>query len=144
MRRVSDLGFHVSEISALIWLCPSCPGPQELTDTQAVLRVQAAELCQAHNRQEEFLKRLWEAQERETAAASQIKALSSQLEEVWVIQREVSDGRREGRVQGTESPMFLHTHLWQVRWVPEATRVCCYMRLGVYVRMTQRELDGEG
>lgn len=62
---------------------------QELTDTQAVLRVQAAELCQAHNRQEEFLKRLWEAQERETAAASQIKALSSQLEEVWVIQQEL-------------------------------------------------------
>ncbi|XP_051001922.1 serine/threonine-protein kinase MRCK gamma [Acomys russatus] len=62
---------------------------QELTDTQAVLRVQAAELCQAHERQEEFLQRLWEAQERETAAASQIKALSSQLEEAWVMQREL-------------------------------------------------------
>ncbi|KAL6087542.1 hypothetical protein STEG23_025258, partial [Scotinomys teguina] len=61
---------------------------QELTEAQAALRVQAAELCQAQDRQEEFLQRLWEAQEREAATASQIQALSSQLEEAWVVRRE--------------------------------------------------------
>ncbi|XP_021494085.1 serine/threonine-protein kinase MRCK gamma isoform X2 [Meriones unguiculatus] len=62
---------------------------QELTDAQTALRVQAAELCQAQDRQEEFLRRLWEAQEREAATASQIQALSSQLEEAWVVRREL-------------------------------------------------------
>lgn len=62
---------------------------QELTEAQAALRVQDAELCQAQNRQEEFLQRLWEAQEREAAAASQIQALNSQLEEAWVVRREL-------------------------------------------------------
>ncbi|XP_028617369.1 serine/threonine-protein kinase MRCK gamma, partial [Grammomys surdaster] len=62
---------------------------QELTEAQAALRVRDAELCQAQNRQEEFLQRLWEAQEREAAAASQIQALSSQLEEAWVVRREL-------------------------------------------------------
>lgn len=62
---------------------------QELTEAQAALRAQDAELCQAQNRQEEFLQRLWEAQEREAAAASQIQALNSQLEEAWVVRREL-------------------------------------------------------
>uniref|UniRef100_A0A8C2LWB4 Serine/threonine-protein kinase MRCK gamma n=1 Tax=Cricetulus griseus TaxID=10029 RepID=A0A8C2LWB4_CRIGR len=62
---------------------------QELTEAQAALRVQAAELCQAQDRQEEFLQRLWEAQEREAATTSQIQALSSQLEEAWVVRREL-------------------------------------------------------
>ena len=76
---------------------------QELTEAQAALRVQDAELCQAQNRQEEFLQRLWEAQEREAAAASQIQALNSQLEEAWVVRREVGDGEAVGefRVLGT-------------------------------------------
>lgn len=85
---MSGLEFCVPEVSALTWLCP-----QELTEVQAALRVRDAELCQAQNRQEEFLQRLWEAQEREAAAASQIQALSSQLEEAWVVRREVGDGR---------------------------------------------------
>ncbi|XP_052047648.1 serine/threonine-protein kinase MRCK gamma isoform X2 [Apodemus sylvaticus] len=62
---------------------------QELTEARAALRVQDSELCQAQNRQEEFLQRLWEAQEREAAAASQIQALNSQLEEAWVVRREL-------------------------------------------------------
>lgn len=90
------LEFCVPEVSALTWLCPSYLGPQELTEAQAALRVRDAELCQAQNRQEEFLQRLWEAQEREAAAASQIQALSSQLEEAWVVRREVGDGRDRG------------------------------------------------
>lgn len=100
---MSGLGFRVPEVSALTWLCPSYPGPQELTEAQAALRVQDAELCQAQNRQEEFLQRLWEAQEREAAAASQIQALNSQLEEAWVVRREVGDGEAVGefRVLGT-------------------------------------------
>lgn len=102
----SDLGLHVSEVTALTW--PSCPGTQELTDAQTALRIQAAELCQAQDRQEEFLQRLWEAQEREAATASQIQALSSQLEEAWVVRREVSDdsgrggeGSKQFKVLGT-------------------------------------------
>lgn len=100
---MSGLGFRIPEVSALTWLCPSYPGPQELTEAQAALRVQDAELCQAQNRQEEFLQRLWEAQEREAAAASQIQALNSQLEEAWVVRREVGDGEAVGefRVLGT-------------------------------------------
>lgn len=62
---------------------------QELTEAQAALQVRDAELCQAQNRQEEFLQRLWEAQEREAAAASQIQALNSQLEEAWVVRKEL-------------------------------------------------------
>ncbi|EDM12591.1 CDC42 binding protein kinase gamma (DMPK-like) (predicted) [Rattus norvegicus] len=62
---------------------------QELAEAQAALQVRDAELCQAQNRQEEFLQRLWEAQEREAAAASQIQALNSQLEEAWVVRREL-------------------------------------------------------
>lgn len=58
--------------------------------------MQAAELCQAQDRQEEFLQRLWEAQEREAATTSQIQALSSQLEEAWVVRREVSDDSGRG------------------------------------------------
>ncbi|XP_040604851.1 serine/threonine-protein kinase MRCK gamma isoform X4 [Mesocricetus auratus] len=62
---------------------------QELNEAQAALQVQAAELCQAQDRQEEFLQRLWEAQEREAATNSQIQALNSQLEEAWVVRREL-------------------------------------------------------
>ncbi|XP_008837121.1 serine/threonine-protein kinase MRCK gamma [Nannospalax galili] len=62
---------------------------QELADTQAALKVQANELCRAQDRQEELLQKLWEAQEREAATASQIQALSSQLEEAQVARREL-------------------------------------------------------
>lgn len=96
MRWVSDLEFRVPEVSALSRPCPSWPAPQELTEAQSALRVQAAELSRAQDRQEEFLQRLWEAQEREAATASQIQALSSQLEEAWVVRREVSDDRGRG------------------------------------------------
>lgn len=100
---MSDLGFHVPEVSSLTWLCPVYLGPQELAEAQAALQVRDAELCQAQNRQEEFLQRLWEAQEREAAAASQIQALNSQLEEAWVVRREVGDDNGKGSSKCWES-----------------------------------------
>lgn len=100
---MSDLGFHVPEVSAPTRLCPAYPGPQELAEAQAALQVRDAELCQAQNRQEEFLQRLWEAQEREAAAASQIQALNSQLEEAWVVRREVGDDSGKGSSKCWES-----------------------------------------
>lgn len=66
---------------------------------RAGLRVQEQELCRAQEWQEELLRKLQEAQEREVAMASETQALSSQLEEAWDAQREVSDEGR-GQQQG--------------------------------------------
>ncbi|KAM6160906.1 serine/threonine-protein kinase MRCK gamma [Erethizon dorsatum] len=62
---------------------------QELAEARAGLQAQAQELCRAQSLQEELLLRLREAQEKETATASQIQALSSQVEEVWDARREL-------------------------------------------------------
>ncbi|KAM5248465.1 serine/threonine-protein kinase MRCK gamma [Ctenodactylus gundi] len=62
---------------------------QELAEARTGLQAQARELCRAQNRQEELLLRLQEAQEKEMAAASQVQALSSQLEEAWDARREL-------------------------------------------------------
>ncbi|XP_066214894.1 serine/threonine-protein kinase MRCK gamma [Saccopteryx leptura] len=62
---------------------------QELAAAQAGLRAQEKELCRAQGRQGELLHRLQEAQERETAMASQTQALSSQLDEARAARREL-------------------------------------------------------
>ncbi|XP_013369426.1 PREDICTED: serine/threonine-protein kinase MRCK gamma isoform X2 [Chinchilla lanigera] len=62
---------------------------QELAEARAGLQAQARELCRAQSLQEELLLKLQEAQEKETATASQIQALSSQVEEVWDARREL-------------------------------------------------------
>ncbi|XP_066108059.1 serine/threonine-protein kinase MRCK gamma isoform X2 [Saccopteryx bilineata] len=62
---------------------------QELAAAQAGLRAQEKELCRAQGQQGELLHRLQEAQERETAMASQTQALSSQLDEARAAQREL-------------------------------------------------------
>ncbi|XP_006861147.1 PREDICTED: serine/threonine-protein kinase MRCK gamma [Chrysochloris asiatica] len=62
---------------------------QELTEAQTGLRGLEEELGQAQQRQEELLRRLQEAQEREAAAASQTQALNSQLEEAWGARSEL-------------------------------------------------------
>lgn len=59
--------------------------------------MQAQELQRVQGRQEELLQRLQEAQEREAASASQIQALSSQLEEARDARREVGDGSGRGQ-----------------------------------------------
>nr|XP_033716878.1 serine/threonine-protein kinase MRCK gamma isoform X1 [Tursiops truncatus] len=68
---------------------PPPPGPQELVEVRAGLRAQEQELCRAQGWQEELLRKLQEAQEREVAMASETQALSSQLEEAWDAQREL-------------------------------------------------------
>lgn len=75
-------------------------GPQELAEARAGLQAQEQELCRAQGRQEELLRKLQEAQEREAAMASQTQALNSQLEEAWGAQKEVSDGGWVGTATG--------------------------------------------
>uniref|UniRef100_A0A671EBB1 non-specific serine/threonine protein kinase n=1 Tax=Rhinolophus ferrumequinum TaxID=59479 RepID=A0A671EBB1_RHIFE len=62
---------------------------QELAEARAGLQVQEKELCRAQERQEELLRRLQEAQEREAATAIQNQALTSQLEEAQAARREL-------------------------------------------------------
>ncbi|XP_047631305.1 serine/threonine-protein kinase MRCK gamma isoform X6 [Phacochoerus africanus] len=62
---------------------------QELAEARAGLQAQEQELCRAQGRQEELLRKLQEAQEREVAMASQTQALNSQLEEAWGAQKEL-------------------------------------------------------
>ncbi|XP_054999226.1 serine/threonine-protein kinase MRCK gamma isoform X2 [Sorex araneus] len=62
---------------------------QELAEAQAQLRAQAQELRGALGRQEELLRGLREAQEREEAATSRAQALSSQLDEAQGARREL-------------------------------------------------------
>ncbi|XP_021120285.1 serine/threonine-protein kinase MRCK gamma isoform X3 [Heterocephalus glaber] len=64
---------------------------QELAEAQAGLQAQARELCRAQSLQEELLLRLREAQKKEVATTSQIQALSSQLEEVCDIRKELEN-----------------------------------------------------
>nr|XP_051684995.1 serine/threonine-protein kinase MRCK gamma [Oryctolagus cuniculus] len=62
---------------------------QDLAEARAALQAQAQELCRAQSRQEELLRRLQEAQDREAAAASGAQALSAQLEEAQGARREL-------------------------------------------------------
>ncbi|XP_006901591.1 PREDICTED: serine/threonine-protein kinase MRCK gamma [Elephantulus edwardii] len=54
---------------------------QELAEAQAGFQMLEEELCQARGRQEELVRKLQEAQEREVAMGSQVQALSTQLED---------------------------------------------------------------
>ncbi|XP_010634337.1 serine/threonine-protein kinase MRCK gamma isoform X1 [Fukomys damarensis] len=93
--QVSDLQLEKSQLQ------------QELAEVQAGLQAQAQELCRAQSLQEELLLRLREAQEKEAATTSQIQALSSQLEEVWNVRKELENqvaflSQELTRLQGQE------------------------------------------
>ncbi|KAM6158135.1 LOW QUALITY PROTEIN: serine/threonine-protein kinase MRCK gamma [Rhynchocyon petersi] len=62
---------------------------QELAEAQSGLRMLEQELHQAQGQQEKLLQRLQEVQERELATASQMQALSAQLEEARASRSEL-------------------------------------------------------
>nr|XP_031304423.1 serine/threonine-protein kinase MRCK gamma isoform X6 [Camelus dromedarius] len=62
---------------------------QELAEARAGLQSQEQELCRAQGQQEELLRKLQEAQEREAATANQTHTLNSQLEEAQDARREL-------------------------------------------------------